>query len=304
MNDTVEIRYEWIVGITTTCLDKFIELSTLNLIGKKQLLLSKKEDSIRYNNYKLKFDDLFKQNYTIGFPFDKMEYKLCKQRVKLRYLIQDLHYSISDKTLYLMPDYEKKLTVLQTLNYINENNMLLLKGKICKEINTCNELLLTECLVDGMFHGLSSPIVTALISMFVSQTNSKTVPTILNISKIDELLADKIEYIEKNILQVLMDTQLKKGLDVDKYKFKEKYFNYSMVLVVYQWCQGKSFSEICKFTDIMEGTIVRIMLRLIEALLEVKKIAEIIGNPQLEEQMDECVTLVKRDIVYTESLYI
>ena len=35
-----------------------------------------------------------------------------------------------------------------------------------------------------------------------------------------------------------------------------------------------------------------------------KKIAEIIGNNSLETQMEECVTLVKRDIVYTESLYI
>ena len=52
----------------------------------------------------------------------------------------------------------------------------------------------------------------------------------------------------------------------------------------YFWCKGKSFSEICKFTDIMEGTIVRIMLRLIETLLEIKKIGEIIGNKSLEER--------------------
>ena len=31
---------------------------------------------------------------------------------------------------------------------------------------------------------------------------------------------------------------------------------------------------------------------------------EIIGNKTLELQMEECVTLVKRDIVYTESLYV
>ena len=77
-----------------------------------------------------------------------------------------------------------------------------------------------------------------------------------------------------------------------------------MIIVVYYWCKGKNFSEICKVTDIMEGTIVRIMLRLIETLLEIKKIAEIIGNNNLEKQMEECILLVKRDIVYTESLYI
>ena len=54
----------------------------------------------------------------------------------------------------------------------------------------------------------------------------------------------------------------------------------------------------------MEGTIVRIMLRLIETLLEIKKIGEIIGNKSLEENTEECVSLVKRDTVYTESLYL
>ena len=179
-----------------------------------------------------------------------------------------------------------------------------LKGRICKEINTCNELLLTECIVDGMFRGLPLPVLTALVSTFVVQTRSETKPSIMDISKIDELLADKIEYIEKDIINVVIETQIENGIDIDKYNFKDKHFNLSMVIVVYFWCKGKSFSEICKFTDIMEGTIVRIMLRLIETLLEIKKIGEIIGNKSLEENMEECVSLVKRDIVYTESLYI
>ena len=80
--------------------------------------------------------------------------------------------------------------------------------------------------------------------------------------------------------------------------------NQQMILIVYHWCMGKHFSEICNMTDIMEGTIVRIMLRLIECLLEIQKIAVIIGNHKLEKKMEECIVLVKRDIVYTESLYI
>ena len=301
---TVDIEYNWIVGITTTCLDDYKSIEKLNLIGKKQLLISKKEDGVSYNNNKLKFDSLFKNSYNIGFEINELEFKLSKQRVKLRYLIQDLHYSISDKTLQLMPDYEKKIKVLKKLNYINEDSMLLLKGKVCKEINTCNELMLTECIMDGLFQHLPLPILTALISLFVVQTRSKTVPTISDISKIDELLADKIEYIEKDILNLIIKTQENVGLPIDSYDFKHKNFNLSMIIVVYYWCKGKNFSEICKVTDIMEGTIVRIMLRLIETLLEIKKIAEIIGNNNLEKQMEECILLVKRDIVYTESLYI
>ena len=117
-----------------------------------------------------------------------------------------------------------------------------------------------------------------------------------------------VAMIEANLMKSAFDSfevsDIQMGLDIDKFTFKNKHFNLSMVLVVYYWCKGQKFSDICKLTDIMEGTIVRIMLRLIETLLEIKKIGEIIGNISLQEKMEECVNLVKRDIVYTESLYI
>ena len=180
MNKPVDINYEWIVGITTTQLDDFTSINKLNLIGKKQLLISNRQDVVTYNNCKLKLDGFLKNNYTLGFELNELERKLCKQRVKLRYLIQDLHYNISDKTLQLMPDYQQKIKVLKHLNYTNDNHLLQLKGRIRKEINTCNELLLTECIVDGMFRGLPLPV-TALVSTFVVQTRSETKPSIMDI---------------------------------------------------------------------------------------------------------------------------
>ena len=300
----IVINYEWIVGITSSRLSQFTKIRDLKLIGKKQLLLSKKQNIIKYNEYKNQFDNLLFNNYSLGFETSELELKLSKQRVKLRYLIQDLHYSISDKTLHLMPNYKIKRQILLDLQYINQNDLLLMKGKICKEINTCHELLLTECIMNGVFRNLPSSILTALLSMFISQINSKEKITIEIISKINPIMADKIEYIEQDIIKQIVNIQSKNNLKEDLFDFKKKYFNSSLVLIVYQWCEGKSFSEICKMTSIMEGTIVRSMLRLIETLLEVKKIATIIENSQLEKQMDECVSLVKRDIVYTDSLYI
>jgi ATP-dependent RNA helicase DOB1 len=39
-------------------------------------------------------------------------------------------------------------------------------------------------------------------------------------------------------------------IDVDDYVSKFKPF---MMDVVYEWCKGASFSEICKMTDLFEG---------------------------------------------------
>ena len=53
MEQTVAINYNWIVGVTTTHLDNFKSIKELNLIGKKQLLISNKRDGVRYNDYKV-----------------------------------------------------------------------------------------------------------------------------------------------------------------------------------------------------------------------------------------------------------
>ena len=302
---TIPICFKWIIGITTTCLDDFTEISKLKLVGKKQVLLSNKLDMKKYNDYKGEFDNILFKNISIGFPIKNLlEFKLARQRVKLRYLIQDLHYSISDKTLHLMPDYNIKRNVLIDLYYLDTDNIILLKGKIAKEINTCHELLLTECIVDGIFRNLSNSMITALLSMFIAQVNTKQKITKENILSFNSTMGEKVLYIETKIIPQILSIQSKYGDKQDVFDFKKKNFNPALLFIVYQWCEGKTFHEISKQTDIMEGTIVRSMLRLIETLLEVKKIAEIIENTALQQQMEECVVLVKRDIVYTESLYI
>lgn len=79
--------------------------------------------------------------------------------------------------------------------------------------------------------------------------------------------------------------------------------NFGLVKVVYQWARAESFASIMNLTDVQEGIIVRCIQQLNENLRDVKNAAIIIGNPILKEKMDEASSAIKRDIVFTASLY-
>lgn len=79
--------------------------------------------------------------------------------------------------------------------------------------------------------------------------------------------------------------------------------SFGLVNVVHQWAKAESFGNIMKLTDVQEGIIVRCIQQLNETLRDVKNAAIIIGNPILKEKMEEASTAIKRDIVFTASLY-
>ena len=85
-------------------------------------------------------------------------------------------------------------------------------------------------------------------------------------------------------------------------EYVEKFKPFLMDLV-FDWCNGASFLEICKKTDIFEGSIIRAMRRLEELLRQMIQASKAIGI-DLENKFSEGIKLLKRDIVFAASLYL
>jgi ATP-dependent RNA helicase DOB1 len=68
--------------------------------------------------------------------------------------------------------------------------------------------------------------------------------------------------------------------------------------------KGAKFIEICKMTDIFEGSIIRCMRRLEELLRQMCSAAKAIGNAELEAKFSDSISKIKRDIVFAVSLYL
>lgn len=98
-----------------------------------------------------------------------------------------------------------------------------------------------------------------------------------------------------------VSTEARLALDEDAYVEKFRPF---LMDVVFAWCNGAIFSELCKMTDIFEGSIIRCMRRLEELLRQMVQASKTIGNSELEDKFNAAIKMIKRDIVFASSLYL
>jgi len=103
----------------------------------------------------------------------------------------------------------------------------------------------------------------------------------------------------RRVAQVIHDATL--PIDMTEYVNK---FQPNFVDLVLAWCRGAKFAEICKMTDVYEGTIIRSLRRLEELLNEMSAAAKAIGNSELEAKFKKGQEKLKRDIVFAASLYL
>ncbi|GAA5886319.1 hypothetical protein JCM16303_003762 [Sporobolomyces ruberrimus] len=211
--------------------------------------------------------------------------------------IAGLRMALSEQNLELLPDYEQRIDVLKELQFIDENATVLLKGRVACEINSANELILTELILDNTFASYEPEEVVALLSCFIFQEKTDVEP----------LLTPKLEEGKSTILEVaerVLAVQTK-----HRANFSEEGFNgsgelkFGLTEVVYEWAKGMTFSQITSLTDVQEGTIVRAITRLDETCREVRDAARIVGNSELFTKMEQCQLKIRRDIVFAASLY-
>jgi antiviral helicase SKI2 len=94
------------------------------------------------------------------------------------------------------------------------------------------------------------------------------------------------------------------GMRTDEAEFVSEALCPTIMEVVFEWARQVPFTEICKMTNVQEGSIVRYIVRLEECAKEIRSAARVIGNPSLFKIAEEASTLIKRDVVFAASLYV
>lgn len=212
--------------------------------------------------------------------------------------ISQLRALMSDQNLQLLPDYEQRISVLKDLGFVDENSRVELKGKVACEIHSADELVLTELILENVLAEYEPEEIVALLSAFVFQEKTDQVPTMT--AALERGQATIVKISEKvNHYQTLHQVILSAD-DSNDFVSRPRF---GLTEVVYEWARGMSFNRITDLTDVLEGTIVRVITRLDETCREVKNAARIIGDPTLFTKMQACQEMIKRDICATASLY-
>lgn len=200
------------------------------------------------------------------------------------------------KSLLQMEDLKHRKRVLRRLGYCNNADVIEFKGRVACELSSGDELLLTEMIFNGTFNDLTAPQCVALLSCFVCDERCSEQPTAAN-----ELAAPlkQMQDFARRIAKVSIECKL----ELDEEAYVEK-FKPTLMDVVLAWCKGASFLQLCKMTDVFEGSIIRCMRRLEELLRQMVQASKTIGNTDLENKFSEGIRLLKRDIVFAASLYL
>lgn len=72
-------------------------------------------------------------------------------------------------------------------------------------------------------------------------------------------------------------------------------FKVELMDAVMQWCKGAKFADICKLTDVFEGSIIRAFRRLQELLRQMTQAAKAIGNEELETKFTKSLEKLSRE---------
>jgi antiviral helicase SKI2 len=168
------------------------------------------------------------------------------------------------------------------------------------EVNTCEELIATEMVFEGLLNDLQPEEIAAVLSPLVFQ--GKGGDEEFDVELPDSLVTccRQMKTVARNLGQL----QKEQGLAIDPDDYCESTLSFGLVHVVYEWANGVPFQSICDLTDVEEGSIVRCITRLDELCREVRNCARVVGNPTLYRKMEAASTAIKRDIVFAASLYV
>lgn len=268
-------------------------------------------------------------------------------------------------------------------------DVVALKGRVAAEVNTCDELLFTEMIFEGLTSGLTPSELAAMLSALVFQEHSgrageeaDAAMTMIHAASdgngrvtvqsaavgedaeeaapVDATAADDdegedaagmqgqgqagigqvvdggagegealiapadevgpepysgplVHCIPQHLAQACLKlhqtalavgrVQMEAGLDVVPSAYAKASLNFGLLLPTYAWACGVPFVEICKLTDVAEGSIVRCITRLDETLREVRNAARIMGDPTLFRKAETASAAISRDVIFAASLY-
>ncbi|ORY47189.1 rRNA-processing arch domain-domain-containing protein, partial [Leucosporidium creatinivorum] len=185
-----------------------------------------------------------------------------------------------------LDELKNRKRALRRLGFATNDDVVEQKGRVACEISSGDELLLTEMVFNGVFNDLTPQQVAALLSCFVFDEKSEQT------SKLKDELAGPLRVMQeaaRRIAKIAIESKL--PLVEEEYVAS---FKPELMDAVFSWCNGAKFSEICKMTDVFEGSLIRVFRRLQELIRQMSMAAKAIGSEELEKKFNDSLECLER----------
>ena len=152
---------------------------------------------------------------------------------------------MSVQNLALVPDYEQRVEVLKELKFLETNSTVSLKGRVACEvrhlssfkrfvfhvilkINSVNELVLTELVLENALAAYEPEEVVALLSSFVFQEKTEVQP----------IFPPRLEEGREALVTIsdrVAEVQARHSVAADEHRWT---LNFGLMEAVYEWAKG------------------------------------------------------------------
>jgi superfamily II RNA helicase len=297
-NDSERIKGRYNEG--NEYLEKLPKLKRTNEEYEKYYNLKNKnqQNTKKENKYlKKKETEEFQEDYKNYLE----QYEVNNELKYLKESIENIDYN---NVVY--QSLNKVMKFLEKNNYIEEVLMkditkdnVKMKGIIASQINECNEILLTELLVNNYFDDLDEAEICGVLSLFsnTSCLNDDMKVRDVSVLDIEDKLKNKIKKIEK------LNEELSKDEEILQIYINTKWdLNLDMIEYCYKWCKGYKYQDL--YFDNYSGNFIKDILKLDNLICTLEVLCTILEKYDLYNKLNGIHSKILRDIVNNESLYI
>ncbi|CAE7776108.1 MTREX, partial [Symbiodinium microadriaticum] len=283
-----EVRRRFDGGETVPLLDPVADLGIRDEAFQE---MNTRAAELRRRLTKSRFHDLGEDKVNQLENFEK-KMLLLEEARKYRQLSRET------QTITMRDELRRMRRVLRRLGYTTAEGVLETKGRFACELNTADEILMTDMVFDGIFNELSVEQTVALLSCFVHSEPSKA-GAATELRKDLQPLYQQLQTVAQKVARARIDAKI--TVDEEAY-FKS--FNPELMEVAFAWASGAKFVDICRLTDVFEGSIIREIRRLEESLRQLASASLAIGNVELKDKFETGADRIRRGVVFTASLYL
>jgi len=184
----------------------------------------------------------------------------------------------SDKQVRIVASFNNKVKKLTQMDYISQDKSLTAKGDFAIHIYF-EELLITEVFHSDMYKRLSETQINCLLAAIIYE----------------ERISDKFR--TKGARESY--GQILKILGQNKYVIRNinQRSLFRLIALISEWSNNSNFSDLLEYANLLEGDIIRLFRRMIDAMKQIRKAT---SNHELKDKMRKCILRIDRDIVKTE----
>ena len=237
-----------------------------------------------------------KNNICLKCPKFYEHYKQYNAYKEATDKIIQLEGQLNPENLEHYKEFKTRQSILQDLEYVNEDNSLTLKGKAAREIGTTDCVLITELLTSDILNSLTDSEVVGFISGFASNKNIIE----LEVPSINKNFSNQVKKFT-DIYEKIYEKEKSYNFEENKYNRRMTFeFSYAMK----KWMEGEEFLYVLDSTELEEGKLYNLIMRIFLMLEEISNFYSMLGNVGQSKRFLEIKEKLMRGIMAMQSLYL